>query len=93
MKTLVIYHAGCYDGHCAAWIASKVLPPGTEFVPAHHGTGDRLAQGRPFSATFFIRADGKRVWSLRSREGGIDVSVIAKAHGGGGHAQAAGFQE
>lgn len=31
-----------------------------------------------------------RVWSLRSRPG-CDCSVIAKANGGGGHAQASGF--
>lgn len=52
-----------------------------------------LAEGRPFGATYFIRADGKAVWSLRSREGGVDVSEIARRHGGGGHAQAAGFEE
>ncbi len=55
--------------------------------------GEKLAQGRPFSATFFINAAGKKVWSLRSRDGGIDVSEIAKRHGGGGHKQAAGFTE
>ena len=32
----------------------------------------------------------ERVWSLRGR-GDIDVSQIAKAHGGGGHRNAAGF--
>lgn len=52
-----------------------------------------LAKGRPFGACYFDRQDGKRQWSLRSREGGVDVSAIAKAHGGGGHAQAAGFEE
>jgi hypothetical protein len=56
--------------------------------------GERLAEGRPFSATYLIRDDGKRVWSLRSRgEWGIDVSEIARKHGGGGHPQAAGFEE
>lgn len=56
--------------------------------------GERLSEGRPFSATFFIRKDGKKVWSLRSRGGtGIDVSEIAKRHGGGGHKNAAGFEE
>lgn len=53
----------------------------------------KLAKGRPFGAVYFITKDGKRVWSLRSREGGIDVSAIAKAHGGGGHEKAAGFTE
>lgn len=52
-----------------------------------------LAKDRPFGAAYFIRSDGKRVWSLRSRDGGVDVSEIAKAHGGGGHRNAAGFEE
>lgn len=55
-------------------------------------TGE-LAKGRPFAASYFDRADGKRVWSLRSTEDGIDVSEIAKRHGGGGHKHAAGFEE
>lgn len=52
-----------------------------------------LAKGQPFGACYFDRFDGKRQWSLRSDEHGLDVSVIAKAHGGGGHARAAGFEE
>lgn len=31
-------------------------------------------------------------YSLRSREGGVDVSEIAKQFGGGGHKHAAGFR-
>lgn len=53
----------------------------------------RLAEDRPFGACYFYRQDGKRQWSLRSRDGGVDVSEIAKSRGGGGHAQAAGFEE
>jgi oligoribonuclease NrnB/cAMP/cGMP phosphodiesterase (DHH superfamily) len=52
-----------------------------------------LAADRPFGACYFDRQDGKRVWSLRSRDGGVDVSEIAKRHGGGGHRDAAGFEE
>ena len=52
----------------------------------------RLAEGRPFGMCWFER-DGVRQYSLRSREGGIDVSEIAKAHGGGGHRAAAGFEQ
>lgn len=72
------------DGH-------KVLSVNTTCMVSE--IGERLAEGRPFAATFFIRSDGKKVWSLRSREGGIDVSEIARRHGGGGHKQAAGFTE
>ncbi|MGH7743701.1 MAG: phosphohydrolase [Candidatus Dormibacteria bacterium] len=63
------------------------------------GTGDypgncpvcRGIGHRPFGVCWFDTADRKRVYSLRSRDGGIDVSAVAKVHGGGGHKQAAGF--
>lgn len=51
-----------------------------------------LAAGRPFGACYFDRADGKRVYSLRSRDGGVDVSEVAGQFGGGGHRNAAGFE-
>lgn len=44
----------------------------------------------PFSVTYCDRGDGQRSYSLRSRNG-FDVSVVAKAFGGGGHPGAAGF--
>jgi oligoribonuclease NrnB/cAMP/cGMP phosphodiesterase (DHH superfamily) len=44
----------------------------------------------PFAATYFIQ-NGQRYYSLRSAETGLDVSVIAKMYGGGGHRHAAGF--
>lgn len=50
-----------------------------------------LATGRPFGVCYFDRGDGVRVYSLRSRGSGVDVSEIAQRFGGGGHAQAAGF--
>jgi len=46
----------------------------------------------PFSAYYSDRGDGKRQWGLRSRPE-FDCSVVAKAFGGGGHKQAAGFIE
>lgn len=52
-----------------------------------------LAKGRPFGACYFDRQDGKRQWSLRSDENGVDVSAIARSFGGGGHAHAAGYEE
>lgn len=52
-----------------------------------------LAKGHPFAACYFDRQDGKRQWSLRSAPDGWDVSEIAKAHGGGGHKHAAGFEQ
>ena len=51
-----------------------------------------LAEGQPFAACYFDTEEG-RVYSLRSRKEGLDVSEIAKARGGGGHKHAAGFKE
>lgn len=54
--------------------------------------GAELAKEMPFSATWFVREDGKKQWSLRSTRDGLDVADIAKVFGGGGHARAAGFE-
>lgn len=51
----------------------------------------QLAEGNPFAATYFDRSDGLRAFSLRSREGGLDVSEIAELYKGGGHKGAAGI--
>jgi nanoRNase/pAp phosphatase (c-di-AMP/oligoRNAs hydrolase) len=51
-----------------------------------------LATGKPFGVCYFDRADGMRIYSLRSRDGGVDVSQVAKSFGGGGHVRAAGFE-
>jgi hypothetical protein len=45
----------------------------------------------PFVALYFDRGDGKRQWSLRSRDD-FDVSKIARLFQNGGHRQAAGFE-
>ena len=50
----------------------------------------KLAEEYPFAISYFDTPE-KRVFSLRSRGNGADVSEIAKQFGGGGHAQAAGF--
>lgn len=50
-----------------------------------------LAEGMPFGACWYENSEGRRVFSLRSRDGGIDVSEVAVSYGGGGHARAAGF--
>ena len=47
----------------------------------------------PFTACWFRRGDGQIQWSLRSEDHREDVSAVAKAAGGGGHRNAAGFQE
>lgn len=52
--------------------------------------GNILSEGQPFAACYYD-AYGNRNFSLRSKDDGADVSVIAKKFGGGGHARAAGF--
>lgn len=74
------------DGH-------KVLCANTSVYQSE--VGEALAESRPFAATFYVRGDGKRSWSLRSREGGANVTEIAKKRGGGGHTsgRTAGWEE
>lgn len=50
-----------------------------------------MAQGQPFAMGFYYR-DGKRIYSLRSADDGLDVGEIARSMGGGGHKHAAGFE-
>jgi len=52
--------------------------------------GNLLAEDEPFAACYWDHAGG-RSFSLRSSKTGIDVSVVAKQYGGGGHIKAAGF--
>jgi oligoribonuclease NrnB/cAMP/cGMP phosphodiesterase (DHH superfamily) len=52
--------------------------------------GGKLAEGRPFGLTLFETED-KTIFSLRSRDAGVDVGQIAASLGGGGHRNAAGF--
>jgi oligoribonuclease NrnB/cAMP/cGMP phosphodiesterase (DHH superfamily) len=50
-----------------------------------------LAEDALFAVGWHVRADGKVVYSLRSR-GDFSVEALAKTMGGGGHVKAAGFQ-
>jgi hypothetical protein len=52
--------------------------------------GERLSGQHPFVIIWHDR-DGRRYFSLRSREDGPDVEAIARQYGGGGHTHAAGF--
>lgn len=72
------------DGH-------KILAANTPVLISE--VAGQLAKGRPFGASWFVCSDGRKQWSLRSAPEGIDVAVIAKRHGGGGHKHAAGFEE
>lgn len=52
--------------------------------------GERLSPHHPFCLIWHDR-DGRRYFSMRSREDGTDVGTIAASFGGGGHTHAAGF--
>ncbi len=54
--------------------------------------GNILAVDEPFSVCYWDTGKGRK-YSLRSVQGGEDVSVIAASFGGGGHKHAAGFTE
>jgi oligoribonuclease NrnB/cAMP/cGMP phosphodiesterase (DHH superfamily) len=51
----------------------------------------KLAVGWPFAAYYWDSPTG-REFGLRSAPDGLDVSVIARKFGGGGHKHAAGFK-
>ena len=52
--------------------------------------GERLSADAPFCIIWHDR-DGRRYYSMRSREDGTDVGAIAASFGGGGHPHAAGL--
>lgn len=52
--------------------------------------GERLSADHPFCLIWHDR-NGRRYFSMRSREEGTDVGAIAASFGGGGHTHAAGF--
>lgn len=76
---------GEIDGHKVALcnIASHWSEIGEALVAKHPEAA--------FSASFTVLPDLTVMWSLRSRSE-FDVSAVAKAFGGGGHKQAAGFK-
>lgn len=52
--------------------------------------GTKMAANQLFAACYWDTAT-HRIFGLRSRKEGVDVSEIAKQYGGGGHEHAAGF--
>lgn len=73
------------DGH-------KVLAVNMSVANLLSQIAGELSKGRPFGLAYFQAKEGHWVYSLRSQDDGIDVSELAKMHGGGGHKHAAGFQ-
>lgn len=79
-------------------ICTRSLTIGGHSVPAANlphifasDAGHIMAQGKPFAACYWD-TDELRHFSLRSTDDGVDVSLIAKQYGGGGHRNAAGFR-
>lgn len=52
-----------------------------------------LCVDEPFALVYHDTADGRRKYSLRSEEGGEDVSRVAEQFGGGGREHTAGFHQ
>lgn len=72
-------------------IGGHVVPMANLPYTLTSDAGHKLSLDNPFAGCYWDTPDG-RVFSLRSREGGFDVSEIAKQYGGGGHRHAAGFR-
>ncbi|QPC43989.1 phosphohydrolase [Kaustia mangrovi] len=72
------------------WRVPVVNAPYTHGSDAAHELLQRH-QEAPFAA-YYWDVDGTRRWGLRSADDREDVSAIAKARGGGGHRNAAGFE-
>jgi oligoribonuclease NrnB/cAMP/cGMP phosphodiesterase (DHH superfamily) len=82
-----------------SWLADVVVDGTVHCAAVAHSSsfrsevGEALLAKYPDAAIAVIRmvTGDSAVFSLRSRNGGVDVSAIAKRYGGGGHAAAAGF--
>lgn len=60
MATLVIYHAGCWDGFCAAWLLHRAFSD-AEFHAAHYGTEPPDVAGKDvFVVDFSYKRDVMR---------------------------------
>ena len=87
-----------YETELVGKIAASavLLPFEGAIIPVVNSTvltsqiGERLSAHHPFCVMWHDR-DGRRYYSLRSRDDGADVAAIATQYGGGGHTHAAGF--
>lgn len=72
-------------------IGGHVVPVANLPYTLTSDAGHLLAEGFPFAACYWDTPDG-RVFSLRSKPEGADVSAVAAQYGGGGHKNASGFR-
>jgi oligoribonuclease NrnB/cAMP/cGMP phosphodiesterase (DHH superfamily) len=68
----------------------ETIVPSVQSAVLTSQIGERLSADHPFCIIWHDR-DGRRYYSMRSREDGSDVGAIAASFGGGGHTHAAGF--
>lgn len=71
-KDLVLYHKNCSDGHCAAWVARKVLPNAT-LVPVNHGQEPPEVEGRD---VYILDFSYKRKTLLEMQKRARSLTVI-----------------
>lgn len=87
-----------YENELVTKLASHVvmvrfegeLVPAVQSAVLTSQIGERLSAKHPFCLIWHDR-NGRRYFSMRSREDGTDVGGIAASFGGGGHTHAAGF--
>jgi oligoribonuclease NrnB/cAMP/cGMP phosphodiesterase (DHH superfamily) len=91
---LRFYRARVADMKKSAYPATlaghKIMIANAPYFAASEVAGE-IAEGMPFGAVYIEEAPGRFKYSLRSRDGGVNVADIAASFGGGGHAKAAGF--
>jgi uncharacterized protein len=71
-KKLVVYHAGCADGFCAAWLFHHAFP-GAEFLPANYGDPPPGVTGRE---VYIVDFSYPRVDMLRTLVDAKSVVVL-----------------
>ena len=79
------------NAYAAAINGVRCRVANTPYAFASEVAGEIIDGDAEFGACYFQLASGEWAYSLRSR-GDFDVSEIAKAFGGGGHRNAAGFK-
>jgi oligoribonuclease NrnB/cAMP/cGMP phosphodiesterase (DHH superfamily) len=73
------------------YIGGKLVPVANLPPFMASDAGHIMSKDAPFAATYHDTSTARK-FSLRSNEGGDDVSKIASWYGGGGHKHAAGFE-
>jgi oligoribonuclease NrnB/cAMP/cGMP phosphodiesterase (DHH superfamily) len=93
-EILLQYQMGCVEAATNKAVGTLELEGYTvPCINCTHLVSDivsALSEHAPFAVGYFDTKD-RRVFSLRSGPGGVDVAEIAKKRGGGGHAHAASF--